>query len=216
MSSYVQESFHNKFNQFIKNKQFESAREMLEKNGDIPKNIKLFNLGYLNYSKGNLVQAKKYYELAKLHGMLGSEVTKSLEKINEELSITSFEDQYTSYENFLFTYKTLPEPHFYLGLGFFLTVFFIGLVKKWHVLTLLGVCSIIVFGYYRYEVEQYDFAYNESDKLIQRGPSVIFEEIGVLPAGGKIFYSKQRNNWRYIEYPEVFRGWINTERNDLK
>lgn len=215
MSSYVQASFEDKFIKLIQDKNYDQAEKMLADASDIPKNIKYFNLGYLNYEKGNLVEAKRFYELAEIHGMLGKDVSLSLKKINQELSISSLEDRYTSYEDFLITYKNLPQAHLFLGLSIFLTVTLIGVVKKWHILTGIGFSLIVISGFYFMEIQKYELSYVEKDKLIQRGPSVIFEETGVLPAGAKVLYSKEKNQWRYIQYPEVFRGWINTERDDF-
>lgn len=188
---------------------YQGAISTLENAKELPKNIKYFNLGYVHYKMGQLVEAKKYYELAKINGMYSKELFKTLDKLNSELAISSVEDQYSYFENFLFSFKTLPSTHYFLGASLIACIFLIGVVKKWVPLIIASLSLVIALGYYQYTLANYQFEYVEKEELLHRGPSVIFEEIGVLPAGAKILISKERNHWRYIEYPRVFQGWIN-------
>ena len=212
MPTYAQEPVLQKFKASIEKKDFDSAEAILSSTNDIPKNILLYNKGFLSYAQGDLVEAKKYYEQARIHGMLSKEVSASLERVNQELAITTLESQYTTYENFLINYKLLPSGHLYLGFGFLVAMFLLSLIKKWHPLAVFMGSLIIIFGFYQYEIQKYELVYVKEDRLIQRGPSAIFEETGVLPAGSKVFLSKEKNDWRYIEYPEVLRGWVNNKR----
>ena len=62
MPTYAQEPVLQKFKASIEKKDFDSAEAILSSTNDIPKNILLYNKGFLSYAQGDLVEAKKYYE----------------------------------------------------------------------------------------------------------------------------------------------------------
>ena len=49
---------------------------------------------------------------------------------------------------------------------------------------------------------------NTKEIAIYRGPSRIFEQVQTLAPGVKVLFSKESKDWKYIEYPELFRGWV--------
>lgn len=212
MPSKLNDPVINDFKAKLDSQDYQSAKLILENAQNLPKNIKYFNLGYVHYKMGQLVEAKKYYELAKINGMYSKELFKTLDKLNSELAISSVENQYSYFENFLFGFKTLPSTHYFLGASLLSCIFLIGVVKKWIPLIIASLSIAIVLGYYQYSLSNYQFKYIEKEELLHRGPSVIFEEVGVLPVGAKVLISKERNSWRYIEYPKIFQGWINKKQ----
>ena len=190
---------------------FDKAEQTLS-NVKMPKTIKSFNKSYLEYKKGNLVEALAQIDTAKYNGMISEEVRQATEKIKTELGITVFEREYSLTENLMFESKLLPKE-FYPTISLILLLMGgLLLIKGKKILSsFLAICFLCVLSFHLF-VTGLKAAYNLEERIIYRGPSKIFEEVQVLPAGVKFIYTKESENWKYIEYPRMFKGWVHMSK----
>lgn len=195
------------FNKFVEEKAFAEAEALIRKK-EFPKTILNFNLGYLEYEKGNLVNAKKYLESAKFSGMFSDEVDSALELINSELDIIYTEQEISDFDNFIFNSASLP-PEFFPTISVLMFLLSgILLLKKIRIMGVSFLVGGIAFLSLFCFIKDLSIKYNLEEGIVYRGPSRIFEEKQAVPAGIKLIFSKEVKDWKYIKYPSIYEGWV--------
>jgi hypothetical protein len=195
------------FIKLIENKSFDAAEKLIrDKNSS--KNILDYNLGFLEYSKGNLVVARKHLEKAKFSGMISDEVEGALKVVRTELDLVYTEADISEFDNFVLNSASLPSQ-FYPTISIITLIvcmtFFV--MKRKVMSTVLGLIGISFFVIFL-GIKDFQVNYNLTENIIYRGPSRIFEEKQVLLPGAKVIFSKKVDDWKYIKYPSIYEGWI--------
>ncbi|MFT6631796.1 MAG: hypothetical protein ACJAS4_001752 [Bacteriovoracaceae bacterium] len=194
-------------NKLLENKAFSEAEEFILSK-KFPKNVLNYNLGFLEYSKGNLVASRKYLEEAKFSGMFSEEVEGALKLVKTELELVYTESDISDYDNFIINSVSLPSQ-FYPTLSVLSFLLALGLLVKnnkfWgFISSLFGIAFLVTF----FAIKDLKINYNLVENIIYRGPSRIFEEKQVLPPGAKFIISKETDEWKYIKYPAIYEGWV--------
>jgi hypothetical protein len=71
----------------------------------------------------------------------------------------------------------------------------------------LIICTLPFAGFYFFKTN-YKSAVVINDVALREGPSEIYEENMIVPAGSKIIYSMTKNGWFLVDFPEDVRGWL--------
>lgn len=196
-----------KLNKLIEENSYKDAEELI-KSFDHAKVIKDFNMGYLYFKKGELVNSRMLLERAKYGGMISFEVDEALGDVKTKLDIKLVERDISVSDSFILesvSFSTNLYPTIFLGL---LIISFILFWKKLKWASLInGMLSLIVIGMY-FGIKDYQINYNLEEAVVYRGPSKIFEEVQILPPGGKFIISKKIKDWKYIKYPSIYKGWV--------
>lgn len=195
------------FKKLIEEKSFSEAEKLILSK-DLPKNILNYNLGFLEYKKGNLVVSRKYLEQAKFSGMLSEEVDGALKLVRTELDLVYTESDISDFDNFILNSASLPS-HFYPTLS--VITFLLALVlmiKNKKILCVFSSFFGIIFLLVFFGIKDFKIQYNLVENIVYRGPSRIFEEKQVLPPGAKFIISKEADEWKYIKYPTIYEGWV--------
>lgn len=196
-----------KLNKLIEENSYKDAEELI-KSFDHPTVIEDFNMGYLYFKKGELVHSRMLLEKAKYGGMISSEVDEALDDVKTKLEINLIESEITTSDSFILesvSFSTHLYPTIFLGL---LIISFILFWKKFKLASFInGALSLVVIGVY-IGIKDYKINYNIEEAVVYRGPSKIFEEVQILPPGGKFIISKKIKDWKYIKYPSIYEGWV--------
>jgi hypothetical protein len=199
----------------IDKQDFDGAISYLEENANIPENLRQYNLGYLFYKKGNFVQAKLHLEKAKVAGMFSTDISKALKKVNQELQIEYIESELSWGESFFFTLKSLDFYHVTMVYLVLLVLLFWGTIKRWKVFLGIVLLSLFGGGALHFYLNQYSLIYLKKEQVVRQGPSLIFEELALIPAGMKILYDRESQDWLYVHYPRQFEGWLKKEKDGI-
>jgi hypothetical protein len=197
----------NKLKELIdKNLLNESVEYLNSMNIELP--IKLYNLGYISHKKGELAKSIFYLEKAKSEGLFSIELDESMNKVKSDLGLIQVEASYSQKDQIILHGQGVKVDVYYsliiifslIGFGIF------KLVNKYLSILVLLPVALIIFMINT--ISPLTGAINLDEMPIYRGPSRIFEQVQTLTPGVKVLFSKENKDWKYIEYPEVFRGWV--------
>lgn len=207
MSVVVKDQAMLEFSGLIEKESYDEA-EVYIKSKELSDSILNFNLGYLEYKKGNLVDARAYLEKAKYKGMISNEVDNALMLVKTELDLVYSEQEFSKLDTFILESKSYSNDVF-LSLGFILISFSVVLfIKKLKVFSILiMIMSVVVFGFV-YSIKDYNIEYSLDDYTVYSGPSRIFEQVQILPKGSKVIFTKESSDWKFIKYPSIYSGWV--------
>ncbi len=211
MSVIVKDQELEKFNSYLKEKNWDEAYTYLE-SLNLPKNLELFNKAYLNYEKGDFPLAKLQLEKAKYSGLFSNELLSAKELVQTKLEINELENSLEISDKIHLESLSTP-PLFFLVIGLFFSVVTVSayLKKSWLLLFCSTALTLAAFGY-NYSLKKYELFVSVENQNVFLGPSKIFEQVQVLPKGIKYSISKRSKEWYYIESPKEFRGWINKNK----
>ncbi len=207
MSVVVKDQEMLKIENLVKNKSYTEVNEIFfTKN--YPRTIKSFNNAYLEYEKGNLVEARMYLEKAKFNGMFSQDVESALDQVKAELGLVYSEQEQTSFDNFILNFKSFSDQFsLSIGLIFFIITVILFLKRAKWIAIVPFVISCFIFGVI-YNTKNLDISFNKSENVVYSGPSRIFEEVQILPKGAKVIFTKESSDWKFIKYPSMYSGWV--------
>lgn len=195
------------FEKWVQNKEFEKAYKWLNKTEQSSHN-KLFNTAFIKYHEGKLPEARAILEKLKYDGFVSKELLVGIHEIKTGLDLHLIESEYTKDDNFYLVSSSLPS-YFYPSISvtlIFFALFFAA--RKNFIIGTIFILSALPFGWAYNEVKSFQVEINTEEVTIYRGPSKIFEEVQVLPPGVQFIATKRSKEWRYIEYPSLFKGWV--------
>lgn len=173
---------------------------------DVP--VALYNQAYISYKKGDLASAHYFLVQAKSEGLFSTEMDQAIMRVKNDLGISLVESNYSKVDT-IHLFATGVKVDTYYALITFcivLAILIFKFINKYlSVITLIPIAACSFFIYTNGQVKS---AINTEKSAVFRGPSRIFEQTSTLPIGVKFIYSKTNNDWKYIEYPEIFRGWV--------
>ena len=170
--------------------------------------LKLYNKAYVYYQSDKPVEALRLLEKAKYSGYLSENTTNAISLIKQELEILQIEDSFPIFERSLLNIKSMPSD-FLPTIGSIFLIIALGFVvlRKCIVASIISLGVITSFGLSLY-AENFNMFYNLEETTVYKGPSKIFEPVQVLPEGLKVIFTKSDADWKYIEYPSDYQGWI--------
>ncbi len=194
-------------NQYVTEGNIEQATALVSEL-ELPSYLEAYNLAYIKYKSGSLVEARYLLEKAQASGMFSQEVTEALTMVKDDLGISYAEQDQTTLDNLMLMGKSLPNEFFPSLTLLCLIIWGVLTLKKKFVLSVFPAVLALVLGIFYYANLDTKVAINVDEIPVYRGPSRIFEEIQVLPQGAKFIISKEVNDWKYISYPSIYRGWV--------
>ncbi len=211
MSDNVKDQEMLRFIELVEKQSFEEAKSYLV-GLDVAKTIKNYNLAYLEYKKGNPVEARLHLDKAKFQGMFSEEVSSAMDVLKKDLDLTMIEGEQSFLDNTMLYSKSLPKEFFSSISMMFFIIMGVLLIRKIKIVGfLVGLIGIGTLSF-SFILNDSSIAYNVNEVSIYNGPSRIFEEIQILPPGAKIIFSeanfKNNSDWKYIKYPLMFRGCV--------
>ena len=193
---------------YIDNKDYDSALELLKSSKDLETPILNYNLGFLFFQKEDYVQARTYLEKAQYGGLRTKELKQALFKVKAELGIQNLENSYTTKDEVMMKTLGHHEDVFLALIGFILLgTLALGILGKRF---LCAICSFVfvgAMGFYFY-IQAFSIQINKEEIFVYQGPSKIFEQIQVISPGVKLITKKGKGDWSFISYPEMYRGWL--------
>lgn len=207
MSDTVKDQEMSKLKQLVVQKKFQDAYAYLRSlNLDGP--ILNFNLAYVKFYEGKPAEARGLLEKVKYNGMFSREVNSSLNFLKHELGIKNLEMEYSKIDSSIIELSSFP-PFVLPSITAILGIVFLLLLQKSKRIFAAFIFILIVSTIAMYSVV-YSFRVeiNQQEVTIYKGPSKIFEQVQVLPIGARFISTKESGEWKYIEYPQILRGWI--------
>lgn len=193
---------------FLDNENYDGAIEFLKSQSSFEKPIKFYNLGYVYTLKGDLVQARYYLEKAKIEGLINQEVESSLKVVKNKLGIEQIESDYPVLDKGVLNISQFKEDVFLTVLGIILFVFLYSLYKKKRVLYSIAMIFFLALGSFFYTLKDFNTVIIRQEAFVHQGPSRIFEPSQVIAPGSKVIIDGESKDWRFVRYPEIYRGWI--------
>ena len=169
-----------------------------------------YNLGTIWARKDKFVESRIHFEKAIKLGLINKEVVKNLNMVKDQLGV-GYLEQTNSFEEDFFNASLNIDVYTPVLISSLLLILFMMWIKNF-----LNIFSIIIsvflslspiFGYF-YINEHYSINIIREDTIVREGPSKIFSETQVLPAGMKFISKKTGNNWYNVIVPKSHRGWI--------
>lgn len=206
MSVEVKDQDMSEFETWIRNKEFDKAYEWLDKSQS--GHNKEFNTALVKYYQGDLAKAREILEGLKLKGFASKELTEAIHTVKQDLNLVMLEREYDREDVFILTSSSLPEL-FYptISVIILFTSLVYGIKRRFIITSVFFILSLLPLFIYQ-RVNSFQVEINREETTIYRGPSKIFEEVEILPLGVQFIVTKSSKDWRYIEYPSLFRGWI--------
>jgi hypothetical protein len=207
MSDKVKDQEMSKLKEFVINKEFKKAYAHLG-TLNLEQPISSYNLAYVKFHEGFPVQARAILERLKFNGLYSKEINNGLSYIKDELALTMIESESTKLYQLALNSTSLPKA-FFPSIAALMGIIFLLLVKKNQ--KIFGLIAVIVCVFCMvvfYRVNSFQVEINQQAVTIYRGPSKIFEEMQILPIGARFIATKKSDEWKYIEYPSMFKGWI--------
>jgi len=192
-------------------KEFKKGIEFLQNHrADFSPEVYHYNLGTFFLKDNQAPVARLHFEQAKALGFGNSILENNLKVAKQKLNVISIEQPLTLEKKTMDFFESVNPDWF---LTFFLICLLISsfLYGKTRSL-ILSLCfmlfSISPMGLKEYFNKKFIKAIITQPTAVYDGPSDIYDEIGDLPQGLKIYLTTQRDSWYFIEYPESYRGWI--------
>ncbi|MDP7321811.1 MAG: tetratricopeptide repeat protein [Bacteriovoracaceae bacterium] len=207
MSDNVKDQVVTKLNQFIENKDYSAAKEYLN-SLELSDVAQWYNLGYLAYKKGDLVTARAYLEKAKYEGMFSDEMGQALGLVKNELGLQYIEQDHSFQDNLMLNMVSFSSEFYLAFFAMFLSFVLIFIWKRIYLLGVLFGVLVLMAGSGFYIKKNYSIVFNQNESVVYSGPSRIFEEQQILPKGIKFIVGKKSGDWKYVIYPQSYRGWI--------
>ncbi len=174
----------------------------------LEKPLKLYNKAFVYYHREKPIQALRLLEKAKYSGYLSENSTNAINMIKEELEILHIENEFSLLEKSLLGIKSMPTDFTpAVGSVFLITALGFVFLRKYIIASFLSLGVIGAFGVSLY-IGNYKMFYNLEEETVYKGPSKIFEPVQILPRGLKVIFTKSDADWKYIEYPSAYQGWV--------
>ena len=211
MSNEVKDQEMNKLKGFIESRDYESAYQWIESQ-ETHDHLKSYHKAYVLFNEGKLAEARSILEGLKVNGLYSKEVNAGIKQIKDKLELKYIEQEYSKADKFTLTSASLPHL-FYPMLSALLGVLFLTLLikNKKLISVIVLFLSLIPAGIY-YRVNSFQVEINLEEVTIYRGPSKIFESLQVLPIGTRFIVTKEVKDWKYIEFPSIFQGWVHKNK----
>lgn len=203
---------------YLKN-EYDNALTLFLENRDLIESPALwhFNVGTLYLKKDSLGLARFHLEKAKDSFELGRIAQRNIDTIKANDFIIDISKSNELNENIVTTGVTSSLWEY--SLLFLILIVLSILLYRFRKITksvlVIGILiSLIPFLAYYYFDQSYKTAIIINDVAIREGPSKIYEENTVLPAGSKVIYSITKNGWFLIDFPASVKGWV--ESNNIR
>lgn len=200
--------------QNFENKNFDEVISLIEQNKEsFDPGIYEYNIGIAYFKKGNLVDARVWFEKAKLKGFYSNELMTALKDVTSKLEVKRLEESQSIHDSFSNISTLLPvDVYVTLSLIFFviLGVFYKKMDKYIRLVVL--VLAFMPLAFYFMYAKNYHSIIVLEDQIVFRGPSEMFEQTQLIPKGMKLITGKTHNGWRYILSPESHKGWFKSTK----
>lgn len=177
-----------------------------------------YNLGTFHAKNGELALGRFHFEAAKDLGFKNSMLQHNLEVIKYDLKINGIEEP-SNFENWILNFSDNVSHDVLLSFFLFflfLSIFIFNKFKSLAFPILFLLISLVPLGVKEILKKKFTKAVVVNESSLYDGPSEIYEEIGDLPKGLKLYMSLRRDeSWYFIEYPEPYRGWVNYSKLNL-
>lgn len=194
---------------------YSEALELLDKKRDIfSSEIFYFNYGTILGRMGDLGAGRYYLEKARFENLFSTETQNNLNYVVSRLDLEDLTNSSSFFDRSLDLFLSFP-PSFYLLLSFLLLLTFLlyrywkGIRSLWLNIALLVVCFVPYL--FSYVLSGHNVGIVVEDFQIRQGPSSIYDDSGLLPAGAKIIVGREYNGWHFVKRPSFYTGWIKEE-----
>jgi hypothetical protein len=169
-----------------------------------------YNLGSVWARKEKFVESRVHFEKSIKLGLINKEVVSNLDMVKDQLGVGYLEEINTLEGKFI---------NYTLGLDIYTPIILSSLILIMF-LSLMGKSiSIIKFSFslaiaaiplviYFHIDNNYQLNIVREEAIVRQGPSKIFPETQILPAGMKFISKKNANSWYNVIAPRSHRGWI--------
>lgn len=199
---------------FFKKGDYQSAIKLLKTNSShFDPGIYEYNLGIAYFKNNKLVESRVLLEKAKQHGFLSNELKSSLKEVTRDLEVDRLEESQSFNDSFNKIAVEVPIDAYYsISLAFLvvLMIFYKKIDK--YIRVLLLVIAFTPMAFYYLHVKNYNSTIVLENQIVYRGPSMMFEQIQLIPKGMKLITGKTHNGWRYILSPSSHQGWFNSDK----
>ena len=213
-------SITDEFQKLVEAEDYDKALAFLIQNQkEFDQGIFYYNKGTLDAKRGDLINARISFEKAKAQGFINKDLVKNLEMTKDTLGVGYLEKTY-SIESDLIT--TVVDMSLYtpiiissmLLISFF--VFFREIKNIFLISIFFVISSLPLLGCY-YVQENFEKVIVKEEAIVRVGPSKIFDESQIIPAGMMVILKKNKSkNWANIYLPKSHGGWVqNIETENL-
>ena len=173
-----------------------------------------FNVGTLYLKKESLGLARFHLEKARDSFELGKIAQRNIDSIVANEYIVDVSKSKGINENIVSIGVTsnVWEYSLIFLLIIVVSIFFYRIKKISKSIFVTGILvSIMPFLAYYFFNQSFKTAIIINDVATREGPSKIYEENTILPAGSKVIYSITKNGWFLIDYPSSIKGWVESK-----
>lgn len=193
---------------YLDSKNFDGAIEYLKSQAPFEKPIKYYNLGYVHTLKGDFVNARYYLEKAKAEGLINEKVIDSLDYVKGELGVSQIESDYSLIDRGILNISNIKGDAFLVLLSIFPLLFLLGLYRKTRWLTTVSVILFLSLGAVIFTFKDLKTVIVQKEAFVHQGPSRIFDPNQLIVPGAKVIIEAETKDWKFVRFPEVYRGWI--------
>lgn len=194
----------------IEEQKYDDALTLIKANKDkFDPGIYHYNLATVYAKKEELVKARIEYEVAVENGYVSPELRQNLYKVKDSLMVNEAEKSEGFTDSIYHIYSTVPGEIFVtlvllINIG---VIFGLKNLSRLSRLVIVStVCAIFTLSYYN--LKDISVIILEKEKVVREGPSKIFDEVQVLPAGIKVLMRRSYAGFTEIIYPQHYKGWI--------
>lgn len=202
------ETLQNEFKKLVELEKFDLAENLLTGQDIFDPLIKNYNFALLKYKQNDLLGA--HIELMKSYkgGLYHTDGKVLKEKIEQQLGLSPVVNSYSLVDTALLKGSVLGNV-FFINITLILigTSLLLALLKKKVFSSFLLLTGLLVGGF-AFVLGEINYGIIKSEEPIWDGPSKIFEQIQLAPAGAELIYEQKKKDWVYVSYPESLRGWI--------
>jgi tetratricopeptide (TPR) repeat protein len=194
-------------------KNYDEAIDLLLSNkAELGPGLFHYNLGSIYLKKGELGAARFQLEKALDQGFTHPAIFSNLRGLKNHPGLKELRVDQSLGEKVTEGLLSLPSSYF-LGLSLLLTIILLlcyrlKKLQKWPAIIALFIISWIPVAINYIYIDQLNEAVVLEESRVFEGPSKIYEDLGILPAGSKVVIGDISNDWYFIEYPKSVSGWI--------
>jgi hypothetical protein len=193
---------------------YQGAKELLLQNKS------KMDEGHFHYNMGTLYSKLKYNAAGRYHfekaihsGFVNTEVLNNLQVVNSRLALRDLSNSKRVSDRSMNVALDIP-PAIYLGVTLSLVLLTLVMVKMRGVrnataLVFVFIIALLPVSISQFYLEKKDYAITLEATTLYEGPSKVYEQKMIIPAGSKFVIGEIKEaGWFFIERPLELSGWV--------
>ncbi len=197
------------FESFYLKKDYQNALLTLQKHkNEMPAGLWNYNMGTVMAQEQRLSEARYHFLKASKNGFESKELSQNQELVEEKLEITRLEKPQST-QDYLIKGSLIAEDGLLTTLSLIILVLGLWILRRRADFKKISFFLVLVLApiALNFWISSWSKAVVKTPQPLNDGPSVIFGNVGEIPAGVLVITRKE-GDWQQILYPSRFQGWV--------